>query len=83
MLDDERNSISHKRTDISHRRCQCCGEVKPASEFSRDKQWVRRDCKTCRARQEKQRYNQDETAKDPLMNAWFSGKWRITIEEEA
>lgn len=75
--------IKHRRTDIPGRQCKVCLEYKPASEFSRDKVWLRRECKSCRARAEKTRYNTDETAKDPLLNAWFSGKWRVKVEEDA
>lgn len=76
-------TIKHIRTDLPKRRCKVCGEWKPASEFSQDKRWIRRDCKACRAKAEKQRYSADETAKDPLLTAWFSGRWRIKQTEEA
>lgn len=79
----KKGELKHRRTDLPGRRCKACKEWKPASEFSRDKIWLRRECKTCRAEQEKERYGEDETAKDPIMNQWFSGKWKVKAPEEA
>lgn len=73
--------VLHQRTDLGHRRCQGCGEAKPASAFSTDKRWLRRVCKACRAGKERERYIHDDTTTDPRLNAWFSGKWRVKTEE--
>lgn len=73
----------HYRTDLGHRKCQACGEIKPANAFSTDKRWLRRVCKACRAGKERARYSFDETTSDQRLNAWFSGKWKIKVGEGA
>lgn len=71
---------------LSSKKCSCCGEVKPTTEFPKLKNWGKwgfhSHCKECRNKKyKKYRVDNPEKCKRRVRNSISKKQYRLTIED--